>query len=257
MVGRGATIVSVLGFVGALLLAALVTPWIRLTLRRAVVIQETFDSELFGLPWNEGLAGQRVPTAEVHALSRALRSGGKRERYILAGWYDDTGNIASPMDVLVCQEQNLGWDLRLRGRYAIFLGSAAAVWLTLGIGLGFGRHLPADRLLLSWFIPSLPALVLALELMVNQIEIYSEKKRLLGALVRVVGAQTNGTVDAARRVELWHFARHIQDGLFATRVLGPRVPHFLYHLFRSKDEEDYQVQTIARQAAAVDTRGTS
>jgi len=239
-----------------LILAALVTPWIRLMLRRAVVIQETFDSELFGLPWNEGLAGQRIPTAEVHALSRALRSGGKRERYILAGWYDDTGDIASPMDVLVCQEQNLGWDLRLRVRYVLFLGSAVAVWLTLGIGLGFGRHLLVDELLLTWFVPSLPAFVLALELMVNQIEIYSERKRLLSALVRVVGAQANCTIDAARRAELWRFARQIQDGVFATRVLGPRVPYMLYRLFRSKDEEDYQVQTTARHAAA-GTEGTS
>jgi hypothetical protein len=51
--------------------------------------------------------------------------GCKKDQRILADWCDPTGSVHHPYDVLIAQEQNLGWDARLRRRYATWPPASA------------------------------------------------------------------------------------------------------------------------------------
>ena len=56
------------------------------------------------------MAGDPVPEPDVAQLAGKLQRGCAKEQRILADWYDPTDGVQYPYDVLVAQEQNLGWD---------------------------------------------------------------------------------------------------------------------------------------------------
>lgn len=98
------------------------------------------------------MAGDPVPEPDVAQLAGKLQRGCAKEQRILAGWYDPTDGVQYPYDVLVAQEQNLGWDARLRRRYAALILAAALVWSALGLIAGM---LIADAMIINTLLSSL------------------------------------------------------------------------------------------------------
>jgi hypothetical protein len=246
LVPRLSQFAAVSGFVWTLVLAAIVGPVLRRQLRQAVVLQEMFDTQVFRLPWNSGLSDEPVLHAEVRRLARRLRSGGKRERSILLGWYDTTGDLAYPLDVLVCQEQNVGWDLRLRDRYRLLVGVLLTLWITAGAAVGILGNLVLEQLLLSWYFPSLPALAIGCEVFADQTEIVAQKRRLTHVLGRILGDRSDKPAAERDSRQTVQAARQVQDGIFVCRLLTPRVPNLVYSLFKNRDETDFGHQTALR-----------
>ncbi len=241
------SIAAILGFAWTPILAGFATPLLRRQLRRAAELQEIFDTRVFGLSWNEGLVGDRAANADIHRLGRKLRPNSKRMQHILGGWYDDTTGIPYPLDVLACQEQNLGWDLRLRSRYRNLIGLALIAWFFLGIALGFAQDASLDQILLGWYAPSLPAFTVGIEILTSQAELISEKRRLLTLIPKIaVGAQQGTAITT--QAQLLRSARDLQDGIFGSRMITPRVPHLIYRLFRNHDERHFEAQVAAWQA---------
>lgn len=238
---------AILGFVWTPILAGFATPLLRRQLRKAVELQEIFDTQVFGLSWNKGLAGDRASNAEINRLGLKLKPNSKRMRNILEGWYDDTAGIPYPLDVLACQEQNLGWDLRLRSRYRNLIKLALIVWFFLGLILGLAQHASLDQILLGWYAPSLPAFTVGVEIFTNQDELISEKRRILALIPKVVAGVRPGA-DIATQAQLLQSARNLQDGIFGSRVITPRVPNLVYRLFRNHDEGYFEAQVATWRA---------
>ncbi|WP_236243741.1 S-4TM family putative pore-forming effector, partial [Streptomyces sp. CC228A] len=71
------TAVSLLGMLWALVYALWAAEWSKGAYRRAAVIQEVVDTELFGLPWNRAIAGD-PPEAHESAGSPAATAGTRR-----------------------------------------------------------------------------------------------------------------------------------------------------------------------------------
>ena len=82
------------------------------------------------------MAGDPVPEPDVSQLARELRRGSAKDQRITEGWYDATEGVHHPYDVLIAQEQNLGWDARLRRRYASVILTAVIIWSGLGFAAG-------------------------------------------------------------------------------------------------------------------------
>lgn len=205
----------------------------------AVVAQEMFDTTLFKLPWNVGIAGDPIPEYEIHRLARQLRIGSARERYILEGWYLDTRGVSYPYDVLLCQYENLGWDTRLRRRYRVVLIVGLLIWAFGGIFVGASLNLSVQLVLLQWYVPSLAAASIALEVAVRQGQSLSIRGRLLQVVIsKMVGQKEGGAMRSAKGLE--ECAREIQDGIYLARLQSTRVPHVIYQLFRRSDEQDFQ-----------------
>jgi len=119
--------------------------------KQAATIQEQFDVDLFNLPWNQVLVGDRVSPELVSSAAASFK--GDREK--LKGWYADTGNIPYPLGVLLCQRANLVWDWRLRRQYAWIVSILTVFLFSLGIVLAIVTNLTLLDYLLALLIPSL------------------------------------------------------------------------------------------------------
>ena len=108
-------------------------------------VLEEFDVAVFGLEWNERVAGKRVVPERIASVLR--RCGADRAR--LKNWYPSvTDQLPWPVSVLVCQRAAVVWDWRLRRVYGWF-----AVTLTLALlGVSVGAAVLLGYSTLQWLL---------------------------------------------------------------------------------------------------------
>ena len=148
-------------------------PVLRHFTRTAASIQEKFDTEVLGLPWNKSFGPE--PDAEHWAF--ADPTGPK-----LKDWYP-TGVSELPMGAarLLCQRSACWWDGRLRRRFSIALYSLVAVALVGMLGAGVWRDKTVADFVLLLLAPSFPALTWGLKEARRQWESATTMDRLKAA----------------------------------------------------------------------------
>jgi hypothetical protein len=225
------------GALSVLLLPGFLRAWARRTSTQAALIQEVFDTGLFGLPWNSTKIGSRPPRYEIVRLaSRVDEKGARHAR----NWYVNTAELPGHYAVLVCQLQNLGWDSRLRERWARILLAVAALWVGCGAVVGFAAGLDVGTLLLAWYVPALPALAFAVDGYLTHRDIARERRRVATDVQQVLdSADPAAPADPDKRAELARFARDVQDVIWQTRLPSARVPKWYYQRMRTQDEIDF------------------
>lgn len=210
----------------------------------AALIQETFDRRLFALDWNETLSSGRVTRDRVLNLAGKMKSDSEGERDIQAGWYDPTGGLEYPYDVLVSQEQNLCWDVRLRRRFKLTLGVLGSVWTALGFVVALTGTSVAETLLVI-FVPAAAAYELGRDRWRVQGAVATERTRCAEIVSRTLAAARPGALTSAQRHDLVQLASQVQDSIFRTRAEFGRVPAVLYG--RRKDQDEIEFATIAEE----------
>lgn len=245
--GGAAAAVTAVGAFWAVTNAVGLGTWSRGQVHRAALLQEMFDVDLFGLPWNTVAAGDRIGAQEVSRLERAYRGG---EKYLRD--YYEIPALPRPYDVLACQQQNLGWGSRLRLRYAYTVLTGVAAWTAVGVGFGVAAGLTVSQLLLQWFVPSLGALLLGLEIYRGQRDVAADRHRALTVLDGRVASMDPTGAEPDRR-ELLTLARQIQDLIFHTRRGQGRVPDWFFRRFHATDRVDFQA-AMARFVDVLDAR---
>ena len=143
-------------------------------IKQAATVQEQFDVELFGLPWNKVLVDDKVSPELINYAAADFK--GDTEK--LKDWYADTGNIPYPLDVLLCQRSNLVWDWRLRRHYALIVSILTALLFGLGIVLAILTNLTLLDYLLALLIPSFTALFNGVKVAKAHFKIAEEKERI-------------------------------------------------------------------------------
>ncbi|MEB3023566.1 S-4TM family putative pore-forming effector [[Mycobacterium] crassicus] len=122
------TAVGTVGGLAALVLQALVTWRERRKVSLASAIQEQFDTEVYQLPWNSVVVRHRPNGQDI--ARAAARYKGDRTR----DWYPDTGRVVRPLDILICQQSNVGWGIPVHRIWSWTLaGAAIAGVLVLGL----------------------------------------------------------------------------------------------------------------------------
>jgi hypothetical protein len=240
LLGHGRSVVSIMGAAWFVVSAFFLRRAAATTARQGALLQEMFDTSLFHLPWRSTVAGDLVPEPDVAQLARKLRPGCAKDQRIRAGWYDPTDGVQSPYDVLIAQEQNLGWDARLRRRYAALVVTAAVIWS--GLGLVAGMLIANATIvgtLLSFFIPSLAIYQIALEIWTGQQRVSAERQRLTQEVTAELRKAQPGAITDAEWHRVREVARNIQDGIMRTRLDVSRVPEWFYRHYRSRDELDF------------------
>ena len=240
LAGHGRTAVSIIGAAWFAVSAFFLRHAAASTARQGALLQEMLDAELFYLPWRPTVAGDQVPEPDVAQLARRLRPGCRKDQRILAGWYDPTGGVHHPYDVLIAQEQNLGWDARLRRRYAALVVAAAVTWSGLGLIAGLliaGATIVST--LVSFFIPSLAIYQIALETWIGQQRVAAERQRLNHLVTTELRAARPGPISNSEWRRLRDVARDVQDGILRTRLDVSRVPEWFYRRYRNRDELDF------------------
>ena len=69
-VDQAATPVAIAGAAWAVIYSAGIFPWAKAEARRGALVQEMFDTELFGLPWKQTAARPPFPPHEISKLAR-------------------------------------------------------------------------------------------------------------------------------------------------------------------------------------------
>ncbi|MEU7959648.1 S-4TM family putative pore-forming effector [Micromonospora humida] len=233
--GVSGTAVTAVGALWAVANAVGLGSWSEGQIRRAAVLQEMFDVELFGLPWNTVAVGERISAHEVSRLDRAYRGG---EQYLRD--YYEVPPLPAPWDVLACQQQNLGWGARLRRRYAHAVLAGVIGWVLVGMTFGVLAGLTVSQLLLQWFVPSLGALLLGIEIYRGQRNVAADRDRAMAILYGHITSALRRREHLAPATELMTVARQIQDVIFLSRRGQPRVPNWFFRRFHAADRLDFQ-----------------
>lgn len=233
--GVSATAVTAVGALWALVNAVGLASWSRGQIRRAAILQEMFDVRLFGLEWNTVAVGDGLSAAEVSRLERAFRGD---EQYLRD--YYEIPPLPHPYDVLACQQQNLGWGARLRRRYAYAVLAGVGAWTAAGVVFGVATGLTVSDLLSRWFVPSLGALLLGLEIYRGQRDVAAERDRAMSVVQRHIATAVSRGDPAAATGDSLVLARQVQDLIFHSRQVQARVPDWFFRRYHLSDRVDFQ-----------------
>lgn len=232
MVESMATAVTVIGGLWALLHSIGLSSWAQREVERAALLQEMFDTDLYRMPWNRALAGERITPDEVSKLARSYRGPDED----LLDYYE-IPMLPGPYDVLACQEQNLGWGARIRQRYAFAILMVVVVWASGGVLVGSLLQITVADIVLQFYVPSLGALMMGLETYRAQRSTAQTRARTLTLLRESISAAV-GRPDAEQ--ELVVLSRQVQDVILQTRVLYTRVPNIFFDRYRDRDRVDFR-----------------
>ncbi|MFG1918310.1 S-4TM family putative pore-forming effector [Micromonospora sp. NPDC048898] len=228
---------SIIGALWAGVYAVILAPQIGRHLHTSATLQEMLDTDLFGLPWNAVLVGERPSEDELSRLSRRFRGDDARLRdyYLVA-------TVAAPYDVLFCLEQNLAWGSRVRRRFAAGLLGVVAVWCAVGVAVGLLTESTVASLVSAWFVPSLGLLLACSDMARAQILTTQDRTRVLGLVRAQMEESSRATADDQAFAV---FARQVQDVLFVARRQQPRMPQWFFRLFHDDDLADFRYKMQA------------
>jgi len=225
----------------AILLSILLGRIVGDMVKQAATVQEQFDVDVFDLPWNRTLVGNKITPELIHAADAAF-TGDRRK---LENWYANTDNLPRPLDVLVCQRSGLVWDRRLRRSYAALFNAVTVGYLAFGIVIGVVTHQMLSGYIAALFIPSVPALLEGVRIVKEHSEIATEEERIsddvLDLWERGLDDPTAATIDECRR---------LQDCTYIKRSRGPLVPDRWYWLFQERHEKDMRATVAELKAKA-------
>ncbi len=199
----------------------------------AAVLQEEFDTGLFGMAWNQILIGNKVAKEIMIEADRSF----KGDRNKLKDWYPDVSQAPPPLDVLLCQRTNLLWDWRLRKKYVWALGLITT--LLLGFEIAFCLNKTVVDFLTQYFIPSLSLFILAYENIMAHVEIANKKERM----EKTITALYEKCISGECSISLDRECRQVQDYIYSTRIRDAMIPDFWQNLFREQFQDDMQVAT--------------
>jgi hypothetical protein len=223
---------SLLPILGPIGVAFAVAQWVALLLIRrrtklAAATQESFDTTVFGLPWNAALVTKPDPEDVVAADSRF-----KGDRAKLLDWYTVPTGAGYPYDILLSQRTNIRWDAALRRAYAnsILAGVVALVILLLGIGALKGLSLGEFGLAI---LPSVAALILGAETVRSHRQ-HADGQLDLKRQIEAAWAKSIRSPRSVKKAEL----RAIQDCIYRFRTVAPPVPERFYWKNRDRYEQE-------------------
>ena len=196
-------------------------------IRAGVTMQEQFDVDLFGLPWNTSLAGPKAAAEDIADAARHITDDSR-----LRDWYAPTGDAPWPLDVLLCQRSSAVWGRRAHYAYGITIAALGSAWFLAGIIMGLAAHLTLSGYLIKLFLPSQPAFLDTIELSRSHLRQSADKQAIeqQADALWEKGCRRPTSVTAAD-------CRAIQDQAYRLRRRGPRVAQWFYHLRRGRDQQ--------------------
>lgn len=202
-------------------------------LKRGAKLQEQFDTEVFGLPWNGFVVGAQVEYEDVRSLSAKPLSK-TREAHFHA-WYEEcVGRLPLHLARLVCQRTNISYDARLRRKYGNRLLTLTIVF---GVGLlyaGLTMRLNFADLVMTLMVPFMPLLTWALKEQLQQANTAASLTNLISEWDKIWTQALSGADPEAVTTE----SRALQDAIYQHRERSPLVFDWVYSWFRSSNEDE-------------------
>lgn len=211
---------------GWLLLSKLVfAQLVRRRKERGALWLEEFDCYVFAIPWNAAL-GERLAGEE--AIEAAMRVAAPDS------WYPDPKSHDRVREILACQRVNAVWSRRQHQLYAQVVAALAISMMTVGILVSVLKDASLADYLVTVALPSLAALVTAVEVRTDNLETVRKRQDL----ERVIDRSLQMPPVAPQVDEV---LRGIQDRIYDFRVQSPLIPPLIYRLMRGRYNQSMQV----------------
>lgn len=208
--------------------------------KTAARIQEQFDTEVLGLPWNQFVVGSRADPESIRSVTRQPMTDAQRKN--LTGWYERcVGSVPLPLGRLVCQRTNITYDMRVRKGYAWGCLTVAVVLFLICLIHGIHEGLTLSDQLLKVVVPFIPLAAFVLREHRKQ----SDAVETLITLKAEVEKLWIRALKEPSSIELQQDSRNLQDAIYRNRTANPLVYDWVYWLSRKLNED------AARHAAEI------
>lgn len=200
--------------------------------KTAAKMQEQFDCELFGLPWNE-IRCTTPPESELlnEAAEKFRRKNATAHH---RDWYPpEVGRLPLPLARLICQRAAVWWDMSQRRKYAGWLVAAVSVLVVGVIAISFTADQRVRDMVLSVYVPIAPAVVWAVREFIRQRDAVSALEKLKGRIESIFAEAIAGKRSFRQLDQL---SRNIQDMSFDGRSRNPLFFDFIYQRLRPDHE---------------------
>lgn len=199
--------------------------------KKAATIQEMFDCDVLSIQWNELKIGKKISHSIVLKHSRYYKKRKKDKDF--TNWYiHNHYDLPSNKTALLCQYENIGWDISQREVVSKLYATALIVTLILLITYGvYSNALLEDFLFyIVFLLPLFRHFFIQFKEnkgsidKINRINDYLEKK--IDEMIEL--KLTDDQIDSV--------VRAVQDEIYSHRATSNPMPDFIHKLFKNKNE---------------------
>ncbi|EHN70762.1 S-4TM family putative pore-forming effector [Aliivibrio fischeri] len=145
----------------ALLLTSLDVLWLKNHVRalqeKAATIQEEFDRYVYNLKWDSIALGEKVSNVCIEKMYSNYSNSNDISK--LHDWYTPTvSQHPERKGILLCQSENLGWDIELRTSYIAYVVIFITLFILSLLFFGVSNNAALDYFIMAYLIPSMPLL---------------------------------------------------------------------------------------------------
>ena len=199
----------------------------------AAFIQQKFDLYVYNMPWDERIFGkQKNVNQDIVTYSKQIiENSDKKER--LYNWYTPTvDNRDLLTSILLCQRENLSWDVGLRKRYRLSSIIMIVFLCSLVIVMGLWQNESIAMLLwrFAFIVPML-------EWLFDTVKTLNKDMERLKELDEIINNDVSKTMDELQ---------DIQKMIFEHRKECYAIPNVIYQIFKDNDED------AARRVVSID-----
>jgi hypothetical protein len=194
----------------------------------AVRLQEQCEVDMFGLPWNQGLAGRPISPADAYEIAQRFRGDMRR----LDTWYVPVDGLAPRSGVLLRQWENASWAARDHRRFWRLVSSVFLLSLVSTLVAAALRHASLAEYLVGLVLPSMPWLLDLADLAAANRRASLSRAEIEATAQQLLYSASNTEPDIRT-------LREIQDALYRSRSEVGHVPDWFYRLFRKRNQRLY------------------
>lgn len=199
----------------------------------AAFIQQKFDVYVYNMPWDERIFGKQKNVNQdiVNYSKQIIENSDKKER--LYNWYTPTvDNRDLLTSILLCQRENLSWDVGLRKRYR--LSSIIMIVFLCSLVIVMGLWKKESIAMLLWRFAFITPM---LEWLFDTVKTLNKDMGRLKELDEIINNDVSKTMDELQ---------DIQKMIFEHRKECYAIPNIIYKIFKDNDED------AARRVVSID-----
>jgi len=221
--------------------------------KQAAQIQEKFDCEVLGIPWNHAVAGAGVDSEDVIAAAAAYSRYRNPER--LKDWYPPVvDGLPLPLARLICQRANCWWDSSLRKRAAHVLTALLVSEIVIVFGVALGSHnTSVEGLIIAVYAPLAPSVLWTLKERYRQLDAATTLDSLRAHVESVWQESVDG--DEANAETMLLKSRQIQNLVFAQRASNPLIYDWVNDLIHPNQQQSMREKAQELVSTARNLRG--
>lgn len=187
--------------------------WIKNIRSSAVQMQELYDRSIFNLKWNKLYLGEKPNNRQVTLLSEKYKKKyGDFSEFL--NWYTSpAATYQYPMAIILCQSQNLSWDIPNRERYykTVLAFIVLLIFVFFAVSIYYFENI---SLFIKTLSASIPIVIFLFFLVLEHKETVKEGNRLNSEIEDALNQLSN---NSATDQDVISLAEEVQNAVYSYR----------------------------------------